>query len=34
VNERIGASQRTMHSAMWNIAVCAERRARPVAGVV
>ena len=27
VNERIGASQRTMASTMCNIAVCAERRA-------
>ncbi len=34
VKDRIGASQRTMASAMCHIAVCAERRGRPAAGVV
>ena len=34
VNDRIGASQRTIASAMWYIAVCAERRAALFAGVV
>ena len=34
VNDRIGASQRTMPSAMCHMAVCAERRAVPAAGVV
>jgi hypothetical protein len=34
VNDRMGASQRTMLSAMWNSAVCAERRAALFFGVV
>ena len=34
VNDRIGASQRTIASAIACIAVCAERRGRPRAGVV
>ena len=34
VNDRIGASQRTIASAIQNIAVCAERRAWLFAGVV
>ena len=34
VNERIGASQRTIASAIQYIAVCAERRGWPWAGVV
>ena len=34
VNDRIGASQRTIASAIQYIAVCAERRGTPFAGVV
>jgi hypothetical protein len=34
VKVRIGAIQRVKASAMWNIAVCAERRPRESVGIV